>query len=181
MRITKALIAFVIVLMVYLVGCTLPTSPVTQPDSPSSTSTPAPEQQIATSKRTQVEDERLDNQNELTFYDSSGNPIVYTEDSEHIYLFSGEPVAYIYSGSVYSFSGRHLGRFENGWIRDNEGKCVFFTEQAVGGPIKSMKKMIPIKSVKLMRPMKSMREMRPIKPIDTLLWSELSGEQFFEN
>ena len=47
----------------------------------------------------------------LTFYDSSGKPVAYTEDGTHIYLFSGEPVAYLDNESVYSFSGKHLVQF----------------------------------------------------------------------
>ena len=116
----------------------------------------------------------------LTFYDSNGRPVAHTEDGVHIYLFSGEPVAYLDNGSVYSFSGRHLGRFENGWIRDNNGQCVFFTENATGGPMRPMKMMRPMKSMKQMKPMKGMKEMRPMRPMDSLSWSELSGEQFFE-
>lgn len=117
---------------------------------------------------------------ELTFYESNGKPVAYTEDGVHIYLFSGEPVAYLDEGSVYSFSGKHLGRFEKGWIRDNNGDCVFFTEVATGGPMKPMKIMKPIKSMKQMKQMKSMKEIRPMRPMDSLSWSELSGKQFFE-
>ena len=62
---------------------------------------------------------------DITFYDSHGKPTAYTEDNEHIYLFSGKPVAYIDGSSVYSYSGRHLGWFDEGWIRDNSGYCVF--------------------------------------------------------
>ena len=117
---------------------------------------------------------------ELTFYDSKGRPIAYTEDGTYIYLFSGEPVAYLDNESVYSVSGKHIGRFRNGWIRDNNGQCVFFSEDATGGPMKPMKMMKPMKSMKQMKPMKSMKEMRPMRPMDSLSWSELSGEQFFE-
>jgi len=67
---------------------------------------------------------------EFIFYDLNGSPTAYTEDGTHIYFFSGEPVAYFVDESVYSFTGVHLGRFENGWIRDNNGDCVFFTEYA---------------------------------------------------
>lgn len=117
---------------------------------------------------------------ELMFYDSKGKPVSYTEDCEHIYLFSGEPVAYFNNESIYSFSGRHLGRYKNGWIRDNNGQCVFFTENATGGPLKPMKMMKPLKSLKQMKPLKGLKEMRPMKPMDSLWWSELSGEQFFK-
>ncbi len=117
-----------------------------------------------------------------TFYDATGNRIAYTDDSDvHIYLFPGEPVAYLDGGSVYSYSGRHLGWFASGWIRDRNGNCVFFTEDAEGGPMKPMKKMTPTKAMKAMRPMKAMKEMRPIHPMDSSSWSELSGGQFFRD
>lgn len=116
---------------------------------------------------------------ELTFYDSNGRPVGYTEDGVHIYLFSGEPIAYIDNRSVYSFSGRHLGRFGNGWIRDNNGRCVFFTQQAKGGPMKPMKMMKPMKGMKQMKSMRGMKEMRPMKTVNSLSWSGLSREQFF--
>jgi len=63
---------------------------------------------------------------DITFYDASGSAIAYTGDNEHIYLYSGEPVACLSDGSVYAYSGKHLGRFANGWIRDHEGLlCIF--------------------------------------------------------
>jgi len=100
---------------------------------------------------------------EIIFYNSQGHPTAYTEDEVYIYLFSGQPVAYIDDSSVFAYNGRHLGRFEDGWIRDNQGNCVFFTEDSSGVP---------------MKPMKSMK---PMRPMNTLLWSQLSGEQFFES
>ena len=59
---------------------------------------------------------------EIDFYDHDGQPIAYTQDRVHIYTFSGDPVAYLDGDSVYSFSGKHLGWFVDGWIRDNYGK-----------------------------------------------------------
>ncbi len=44
-----------------------------------------------------------------TFYDESGSAVAYSDDGTHIYLFSGQPVAYFQRDSVYSFGGRHLG------------------------------------------------------------------------
>lgn len=48
----------------------------------------------------------------MIFYNSNGEPIAYSEDLDTIYLFSGEPVAYFYSGAIYSFKGHHLGWYE---------------------------------------------------------------------
>jgi len=116
---------------------------------------------------------------EITFYNRNGIPIAYTEDGEHIFLFSGEPVAYLYGESVFSFTGKHLGWFREGWIRDNFGECVFFTENTQGGPAKPMKCMKPMKSMKLMKSMKAMKEMRPMRPMNKLSWSHFSGTNFF--
>jgi hypothetical protein len=118
---------------------------------------------------------------EFTFYDSNGKPIAYTQDGVHIYLFSGEPVAYLAGTSVYSFSGKHLGRFENGWIRDNNGECVFFTKDARGGPLKPLKQLKPLKSLKQLKPLKGLKELKPLRPLKSLSWSRLSGKQFFRS
>ena len=120
--------------------------------------------------------------NNITFYNRYGKPIAYTDDGKHIYLFSGKPVAYFYDESVYGFNGKHLGRFIDGWIRDNNGNCVFFTEKTRGsGPIKPIRQIAPIKSIKNIKPIKSIKQIRPVKPVNTLSWSSLSSEVFFNN
>lgn len=116
----------------------------------------------------------------MTFYDLYGKPIAYTDDDEHIYLFGGEPVAYFSENKVYGYNGHHLGWFENGWIRDKKGECVFFTENASGsGPVKPVKKVKPVKSVKRAKPVKSVKKVATVRPVNKLSWSELSGEKFF--
>jgi hypothetical protein len=117
---------------------------------------------------------------DITFYDLHGNPTAYTEDGEHIYLFSGKPVAYIDHSSVYSYDGRHLGRYENGWIRDNHGSGALFTAHASGGPTKPMKQLTPIRGIKGIRPIKSIKQLKPLRAIDSFSWSECSGPRFFE-
>lgn len=115
-----------------------------------------------------------------TFYDRTGKPIAYTEDNETIYLFSGEPVAYLYGDAVYSFIGRQLGWCEDGWIRDLKGACVFFLENSKGGgPMRPIKKFTPVKAAKFTKPFKGARFVKQVKPIKLLSWSVLSGEQFF--
>ena len=116
----------------------------------------------------------------FTFYDNNGKPIAYTEDNIHIYLFSGKAVAYIDGDSIYNYNGNHLGFFENGWARDHDGACVFFTENASGvGPIKPIKRVKPIKGIKSIKPIKKIKQIRPLKPIKGLVWSQLSGINFF--
>lgn len=114
------------------------------------------------------------------FYNKSGKPIAYTADNQHIYLFSGRPVAYLAGNAVYAFSGRHLGWFENGWVRDTAGRCVFFTTTATGGPSKPVKNIRPVKGVKEVKPVKGVKQVKSVKAIKSLSWSPLSGEQFFQ-
>jgi len=115
----------------------------------------------------------------LDFYDSKGNSIAYSDDGVHIYTFAGKPVAYIHDGSVYSFKGRHLGRFSNGVIRDNGGHTALFSSGSTGGPLKPMCKLQPLKGLKQLQPLKGLRQLPPLRPLDSLSWSKLSGPQFF--
>lgn len=113
----------------------------------------------------------------MVFYDNHGHPTAYTEDDIHIYLFTGEPVAYLHEDAVYGYNGRQFGWFQDGWIRDLNGNCVFFTENTTGsGPLKQLK---PLKSLKQLRPLKALREPKRLRPLNRLSWSQLSGKQFF--
>jgi hypothetical protein len=117
---------------------------------------------------------------EKTFYDRHGRPIAYTEDRLHIYLFDGTPVGYFDEESIYSYRGIHLGRYEDGWVRDNSGRCVFFTENVTGsGPVQPVKHVKPVKHVNHVLPVKYLRHVKPVRPVNMLAWSDLSGDQFF--
>src|SRR4051812_28686782 len=45
-----------------------------------------------------------------------------------------QPRAFVRQDAVFSFSGHHLGRMENGFIRDRDGHAVAFMEGAKNGP-----------------------------------------------
>ena len=108
--------------------------------------------------------------NELTLYDSDGKPTAYIADDMTIYLWSGEPVAYLYSGAtgvdVYGFNGRHLGWFEKGYIRDNDGDAACGLKGVIRLP-----QIEPLKSLKELKPLKALRELPPIKPMLSMSWS----------
>ena len=116
----------------------------------------------------------------MTLYDRNGRPPAYSEDDEHIYLFTGQPVAYFHENAVYGFNGHQFGWFENGWVRDLNGKCVFFSENSCGsGPAKPAKYAKPAKSAKYAKPAKCARYAKYAKAASAVSWSELSGIQFF--
>jgi hypothetical protein len=95
----------------------------------------------------------------MTLYDRSGSPTAYSEDGKHFFLFTGQPVAYFYENTVYGFNGHQFGWFENGWIRDLNGKCVLFSENSCSSD--------PAKPAKY------------AKAASAASWSASSGIQFF--
>ena len=117
----------------------------------------------------------------LTFYDSSGRPVAYIDDDGgSVYLFDGTPIAWLSEGAVYDYSGQYLGWYKDGWVYDRDGHPAFFTEDAVGGPIRPIRHVTPVRAVKHVRPVRSIPEIRPVRPIRSMSWSDLSGDQFFE-
>ncbi len=99
---------------------------------------------------------------EITLFDHDGNPVAYIvpDDENTIYLWSGEPVAYLDGEDVYGFNGRHLGWFEEGIIWDHEGNRVGFIE----GTLPVFAKLEPFKAFKQFKPFKAFKEFAPFKP-----------------
>ena len=117
----------------------------------------------------------------LTFYNSEGRAVAYLDDdTESIYLYDGTPVAWLSDDSIYSYSGRYLGWFQNGWVWDLCGDCVFFTDTATGGPVRPVTQVRPVRGVRAVRPVRGVREVRPVRPVRSAAWSNLSDESFFE-
>lgn len=116
-----------------------------------------------------------------TFFDRQGSPIAYSDDKKTIYLFSGKAAAFIEKGSVYAFGGKHLGTLQRGWLRDNDGHAVFFTEKATRvGPPKPVMRAEPLKNVKKPPRAKGLRQRISQKPAARRTWSQHSGPQFFD-
>lgn len=117
----------------------------------------------------------------LTFYDKNGKPIAYLDDdNESIFLYNGSPVAWLSNDTVYSYRGQVLGWFQDGWIRDLHGNCVFFSDNASGGPAKPAKQTKPARGAKSARPAKGARQARPAKAAKSVSWSISSNESFFK-
>ncbi|HJP62540.1 MAG TPA: hypothetical protein VJ844_03820, partial [Mucilaginibacter sp.] len=78
---------------------------------------------------------------ETNLYNSSGNATAYIDDyltDRVLYLWDGTPIGYLHQNfnntDVYWFSGKHLGWFENGLLRDNDGYIILATKQAASRP-----------------------------------------------
>ena len=117
----------------------------------------------------------------IVFYDRDGTAVAYSDDREHIYLFSGEPVAYLDDDAIYSYRGDLLGWFEDGWLRDKDGRCLAFAEPASGGPQRPAKKAKPYQSPKLSAPIPERRDPRTLRPIHSNAWSTQTAREFFQH
>lgn len=113
-------------------------------------------------------------------YNNNGRPVAYIENGENIYLFDGSPVAFLNNESIYSYSGNHLGWMLDGWVIDHDGRHVFFTQNASGGPALPARQALPARSAREARPARGAREPRPPRPAREIAWSDLSSEEFFE-
>ena len=115
----------------------------------------------------------------MEFFDRTGTAVCHSPDGEHLYLWAGKPVAYIQDGRVYSFSGRLLGWFENGWLYDRANCPALFLPEAEGGPIKPVRKVKPVKGVRQVRPVKGVRQVTPVRPTRSLTWSSCASSAYF--
>lgn len=115
----------------------------------------------------------------MEFFDRAGRATAYTTDGTHLFLWSGEPVAYLAEGKVYTFRGRLLGWYENGWLYDLGNGPALFSAGAVGGPVKPIKKVKPVKSVRRVTPLKSVRAAAKVRPVRSLLWSPVADPTYF--
>ena len=117
----------------------------------------------------------------VTLYNSDGEATAYIDDDgESIYLYSGEPVAWLSNDRVYSYEGRYLGWIQQGWVFDRSGNRSFFTSSASGGPVKPVRQVRPVRGVRMVRPVRGVREVAPVRPVRSMFWSTLESVEFFE-
>jgi 4-fold beta flower protein len=107
---------------------------------------------------------------EITLRTGSGDCAAYisNDDDSTIYLWNGEPVAYLVSQDVYGFNGKHLGWFIKGVVYNHYGDVV----GAITSRFKIPQPVCAIKSIKSLKPLKSLKELRPLKPLFHLSWSD---------
>jgi len=108
---------------------------------------------------------------EISLFDKNGDAKAYIANDLTIYLWDGDPVAYLFKSGenwhVYGFNGSHLGWYIKGIIYDHDGDAVGAQKDATN----MMTSMEGMKSMKSMKPMKGMKEMAPMRPMLSRSWS----------
>ncbi len=103
---------------------------------------------------------------EITLYDRRGIPTAYiaANDENTIYLWTGEPTAYLYEDHLYGFNGHHLGWFQDGILWDYEGIAVGFTRETLTASPKDESSKAP----RAAKPARQVRDVPPDQPALTL-------------
>src|SRR5262249_46965032 len=119
-------------------------------------------------------------QDDLSLFDGKGRASAYITDDLTIYMWSGEPVAYLERDRardfhVYGFNGKHLGWFVGGIVLDHEGDAARATREAISNP-----QLEPLKSLKALKPLKSLKELAPHRPLFSRQWGELPCRFFLK-
>ena len=92
-------------------------------------------------------------------------PVAYIapDEGNTIYLWLGEPVAYLEGENIFRFNGKYLAWYERGVIWNHEGSRVGFIKSTLPVSTKSESS----KAHKKYKPVKSLREFAPYKPFKT--------------
>ena len=113
---------------------------------------------------------------EITLFEREGTAIAYIDTGEEltIFLWNGNPVAYLEKSSIYGFNGKHLGWFKEGIVRDHQGNGVGFIE----GAVNKLTKLEPLKSLQKLTPLRSLQELEPLEPLLRDSWSRTPLDLF---
>jgi hypothetical protein len=115
----------------------------------------------------------------LDFHDRNGRAQIHTPDGQTLYTWSGTPVAFISGDAVHDYGGRTIARFTNGWIVDNNGYALLYSEHASGGPLPPLRQLATMKSLPALAPLPPLPSLPPLMPLQMLGWSQLSAKQIF--
>lgn len=123
----------------------------------------------------------VDEEGEISLYDQNGYARAYIAKDLTIYLWLGDPVAYLDNSNgnwnVFGFNGVHLGWFEEGVIYNKNGDIV----GAQKGALQIYTAASLAKSPKSPTLPKSPKEIPSIKPMFSKSWSQSSLGRFLNN
>ena len=114
---------------------------------------------------------------EVDLYGSAGRAVAYIAAGNDmtLYLWTGEPCAYLDDEDIYGFNGKHLGWFRSGLVYDHDGYVVAAVAESFASPVEIR----PIKSLKQLRPLKSLKELKPLRPLFVQSWCPTPEKAFF--
>ena len=107
----------------------------------------------------------------IEFFDRAGAAAAFSPDDKSLFLWNGQPAAFIEGNEVYAYSGRFIGWVGNGWIVDDEGQRLLFEFDAVGGPAKPARTARTIPGQRGRNPTRLAPQPTPVRPALSSSWS----------
>ena len=107
----------------------------------------------------------------IEFFDRAGAAAAFSPDDKSLFLWSGQPAAFIEGNEVYAYSGRFIGWVGNGWIVDDEGQRLLFESDAVGGPEKPNRQKRAVAGQRGRNPPREPSQSAPQRPAPSDTWS----------
>lgn len=105
-------------------------------------------------------------------YDQRGSVYAWLHLNGHICGLEGENLAFVDGDSVYDWYGKHVGWWQDGYIRDDNGAIAMFTEEAKNlGFTMPMLQHRPPHPIKPLSPHKPVESLKPSKPKRLVAWS----------
>ena len=115
----------------------------------------------------------------IDLWDMHGQAVAYIDDDKQsIYMWDGTPVAWLWGTGIYTYRGKLLGWFFDGWIFGLDGKCVLFTERGAYRPVKPLRQPPGSRGDKGVRPSRGEREPARKQPERSLVWSSVNALSF---
>lgn len=111
-------------------------------------------------------------------YGPNGDVVAWLDSPDAIRALDGGVIGWLYGDAVYTTAGSHVGYFNDGLLRDNNGDVVAWIEGASGGPLKPIRSIRPVQPIRGIAPIRPIREIRNVRAMRSLSWSRMSIGQY---
>ena len=117
----------------------------------------------------------------LTIFGRDGEPFLILHPNGRLVMFNGRNVGFWERDSIFDYGGQHRGWFENGVLRDHNGRCVGFLKGAKDNPSPffPFPRISPFPQFPQFEPFRPIVKIKPAKPIKQITWSPFDPLSIF--
>jgi len=113
-------------------------------------------------------------------YDQYGRCVGWLDDEESVIDPLGRHLAFVDEGAVFTYEGKYLGTFDEGYFRDDNGDAVAFIESAERGPLTPLPNLPPLPPMAEIPPLRPITPVPPIPPLPRLSWSGEAWDEYMQ-
>ncbi len=118
----------------------------------------------------------------IPIYNQHGHLIAWLQGAQWqrqvVHDLYGQARAYLHHNELYTFDGRHLGRFSRGYFRDHLGSAVAFVEDATNGPVSPLPGLLPFPPLPGVTPIPALPPLPPLPAVELYSWSYVGWDEF---